>query len=258
MIVILLLCRVNDLIMTLPLLITAKLFAVAWHVQPKMNDKLYLKDPEQSDVGKKIFKNSIKLIKDIGFEAFTFKKLAAEMKSTEATIYRYFENKHRLLNYLVAWYWHWLDYQVVFQTNNIISPEKKLQKIINILTWQIDGELADDKEIDWEDMHQIIIRESSKVYLTNHVIEDNTDDFFQPYKNLCERISDIMKEYNPNYAYTRSLSSTLIESAHFQDYFLKNLPALTDFEKNGKLTDIRDYLTSLVFSALNYNRAQSN
>lgn len=258
MIVILLLCKVNDLSMTLPLLITAKFFAIVWHMQPKINNKLFLKDPEQSEIGRNIFKKSIKLISDIGFESFTFKKLADEIKSTEATIYRYFENKHRLLNYVVSWYWHWLDYQVVFQTNNLTSAEEKLKKVINILTWQIDEELADDHEIDLEDMHQIIIRDSSKVYLTKHVTEDNTGQFFKPYKSLCERISNIMKEYNPDYPYTKSLSSTMVESAHLQDFFMENLPALTDFEDNGKLTDIRDYLTSLVFSALNQHKNQLN
>src|SRR4028118_1653263 len=97
-----------------------------WQLHPKMNEKLYLRDPEQSDTGRKILKHSVGLIRDLGFEAFTFKKLAEVTKTTEATIYRYFENKHRLLAYIVAWYWHWLDFQVMFNTHNVGSAEQKI------------------------------------------------------------------------------------------------------------------------------------
>ena len=45
-------------------------------VQIKMNASLYLRDPEQSELGKNIIKFSIELIHKHGFEAFTFKKLA--------------------------------------------------------------------------------------------------------------------------------------------------------------------------------------
>ena len=63
----------------------------------KMNEKLFLRNPEESELGRKIIEFSIILIHKIGFEAFTFKKLAKEINTTEAGVYRYFENKHRLL-----------------------------------------------------------------------------------------------------------------------------------------------------------------
>ncbi|MDO9161670.1 MAG: TetR/AcrR family transcriptional regulator, partial [Methylococcaceae bacterium] len=58
-------------------------------LQIKMNEKLFLRDPEQSELGKKIIQESIQLIYKNGFEAFTFKKLAIDIGSTEAGIYRY-------------------------------------------------------------------------------------------------------------------------------------------------------------------------
>ena len=85
----------------------------------KMNEKLFLRNPEQSELGRKIILHSIQLIHKNGFEDFTFKKLAKAMGSTEAGIYRYFENKHKLLIYLTAWYWGWLEYQLNFHTHNI-------------------------------------------------------------------------------------------------------------------------------------------
>ena len=86
-------------------------------VKIQINDKLYLKDPESSDLGKRIIEQSILMIHDMGFERFTFKKLGSEIGSNESSIYRYFENKHKLLLYLTSWYWGWLEYQLVFATN---------------------------------------------------------------------------------------------------------------------------------------------
>ena len=58
-----------------------------------VHEKLYVKDPESSDLGKRIVENSIILIEQLGFEEFTFKKLGVHIGSNESSIYRYFENK---------------------------------------------------------------------------------------------------------------------------------------------------------------------
>ena len=100
----------------------------------KMNDKLFLRNPEESALGKKIVKHGLALINKLGFEDFTFKKLAIEINTTEATIYRYFENKHKLLVYLITWYWSFLEYKVVFSINNMTNSEIKLKTIIKIIT----------------------------------------------------------------------------------------------------------------------------
>ena len=104
-------------------------------VKIAINDKIFLKDPESSDLGKKIIEHSILMIHEIGFEKFTFKKLGEVIKSNESSIYRYFENKHKLLLYLASWYWGWLEYQLVFSTNSIGDPSKKLEKAIEIVTY---------------------------------------------------------------------------------------------------------------------------
>lgn len=97
-------------------------------VQIKMNASLYLRDPEQSELGKNIIKFSIELIHKQGFEAFTFKKLAEAIGTTEAGVYRYFENKHKLLVYIISWYWGWLEFQIGYQTKNVTNPVSKLKK----------------------------------------------------------------------------------------------------------------------------------
>lgn len=40
----------------------------------KVNEKLYLRNPAESELGRKIVHHSVELIHTIGFESFTFKK----------------------------------------------------------------------------------------------------------------------------------------------------------------------------------------
>ena len=215
----------------------------------KMNEGLYLRNPEDTELGRKILKHSVELIYKLGFEAFTFKKLAEYIGTTEAGVYRYFENKHKLLIYITAWYFGWLGFQISFQTNNIEVPEVKLRKIINLLTSPVE----DDKQTSYIDeglLYPVIVAEGSKAYLTKQVGENNKLQFFQPYKDLCTLIGNIILEYNPNYKFPKSLASTIVEIAHFQNFFMHNLSSLTDFSKKDKETEIVEFLNDLVFSSI--------
>lgn len=222
-------------------------------LQIKMNEKLFLKDPAQSELGKKIILHSIQLIYENGFEAFTFRKLAEDIGTTEASVYRYFENKHRLLIYITTWYWSWLEYRVVIHTNNIDDPVAKLKMIIKLLATIVEDDIK-TSYVNESILHQIIITEGSKTYLTRKVSEDNKNHLFKPYKDLCAKISEIILECNPNYKYPKSLSSTIIEMAHFQNFFMHNLPSLTDFGKNKDESEIVLFLEDLAFSSLNSAR----
>lgn len=215
----------------------------------KMNEKLFVKDPEQSELGKKIIRHSIELIYQSGFEAFTFRKLAEYIGTTEAGIYRYFENKHRLLIYIVAWYWSWLEYQVVYRTNNILDPAVKLKMVIKLLASSVEDDLG-TSHVDESLLHQIIITEGSKTYLTRRVSEDNKDRLFKPYKDLCAVIGGMILACNPRYKYPNSLASTIIEMAHFQHFFMNNLPSLTDFGQDKDESKIVAFLENLVFACI--------
>jgi len=218
-------------------------------LQIKMNEKLFLRNPEQTELGKRIIQHGIKLIHEIGFESFTFKKLAECIGTTEAGVYRYFENKHRLLIYITAWYWSWFQYRVKIETKNINDPEIKLKKVITLLAKTVED---DNKTLHVNEsmLHQIIIAEASKTYLTKNVTEDNKELFFKPYKDLCAIIADIILSYNPKYKYPRSLASTIIEMAQFQIFFMYNLPSLTDFSKTKNESKVVSFLEDLVFSAI--------
>jgi hypothetical protein len=215
----------------------------------KVNEHIYLRDPESSELGKQIVKNAIDLIYELGFEHFTFKKLATKMSTTEASIYRYFENKHRLLLYILNWYWSYMEFLVDFTIQNIQDPKEKLIKIITLFTQSLPESLG---QLDYNKsyLNQIVLSESSKVYLIKEVKEINSFQVFKPYKDLCNKVSEVMLSLNPTYAYSRSLSSTLIETAHSQQYFSKNLPRLTDVSNEKEDEFVFNFLSQLVFSAL--------
>ena len=226
-----------------------------YSVTMRMNEHLFLRDPEGSELGQRIVQQGILLFDEIGVEEATFKKMAERMGTKEASIYRYFENKHRLLVYLVAWYWQWLEYQLIFQTNNLTDPREKLERLLQLILLK-DLDMAASSTIDIRALHRIVIRESSKAYLTRHVTEDNRQQLFKPYKDLCGRIAGIILEYRPDYRYARSRASSLIETAHYQAFFMQYLPSLTDFGASasgqpGDTGKLLEFMRHLLFSSLN-------
>jgi len=218
-------------------------------VQIRINNKLFLKDPESSELGKKIIELSIQMINEIGSESFTFKKLGQNIGSNESSIYRYFENKHKLLLYLTSWYWSWLEYQLVFATNSIKNPKEKLLKAILIITREIKEDSA-FSHINEVLLNKIVINEYSKSYLTKEVDEENKEGYFVVYKRLVSRLRDMIKEVNPGYVYPSSLASTILESGLHQHFLKDHFSSLTDCNENVTPTQ---YLTHLVFNTLNKN-----
>lgn len=218
-------------------------------IKIKMNEKLFLRNPEDTELGRKIIQHSIVLIHKIGFEAFTFKKLAEEIATTEAGIYRYFENKHRLLIYIVDWYWSWQEYRLIFQTNNIKNPEIKIKKAIQLLSAHVEDDVTTEY-INEKILNEIVMAEGAKSFLTKHVTEDNKAKLFKPYKDLCAKIASFIKEYNPKYKYPHSLASTIIEMAHSQKFYMQNLPSLTDFGITKDEKKLVLFLEDLIFSSI--------
>jgi hypothetical protein len=215
----------------------------------QVNSKIYLRDPESSELGKQIVKHAIDLIYQLGFEHFTFKKLALEINTTEASVYRYFENKHRLLLYILNWYWRYIEFLVMLKLQNITDTKAKLNTIIELLTHELpesSGRLDYNKQF----LNQIVIAESSKVYLVKEIKEINKDEVFKPYKDLCVKIAQVISSYNPKYKYPRSLSSTLIETSHYQQFFSTYLPRLTDVKPKDQKEFTANFLNNLIFKVL--------
>lgn len=200
------------------------------NINIKVNPNVYNKDPDSSELGKKIISGSIHLIEEIGFEQFTFKKLTASIGSTEASIYRYFVSKHHLLVYLTLWYWSWMEYRLVFRLMNIKSAEERLLLAIKIVTEKIEED-SNFSHINEIKLSRIVIAESSKIYFKKSVDDENSAGFFLAYKTLVQRVSDIILEIQPTYKYPHMLVSTIIEGAHHQRFFAEHLARLTDVVK---------------------------
>ncbi|KIM09701.1 MAG: TetR family transcriptional regulator [Sulfurovum sp. FS06-10] len=201
-----------------------------------INKKLYVKDPETSALGRNILKNSILLIDEIGFEAFTFKKLGEKIQSNESSIYRYFENKHKLLVYLTSWYWSWMEYRMAFATTNVTNPVEKLEKAIKLVTENV----TDDNTtpyINEEILSHIIIEEFTKTLMTKEVDHENTEGFFIVYKRVINRLVDIIIEVNPKYLYAKSLASNIVEGALHQHFLKNHLKTITTLSEKECATD---------------------
>ena len=216
----------------------------------ELNDKLYLRDPQDTDLGRRIVAEGIRLIDEIGFEQFTFKKLALRIESSEVSLYRYFENKHKLLVYLVSWHWASLRYQIRFHTHNVPDAAQRLRLILGILTraHQDDPTTA---QLDEAALYRIVVNEASKAYLTKDVDDDNQAGFFREYKRLTADVAEVVQAINPAYAYPHALVSTLLESARKQLFFAQHLPALTEVLPGATAGDtIQAFLTQLAFATL--------
>lgn len=219
-------------------------------LQIQLNESLYLRDPQSSDLGQKIIQDGIYLIDEIGFEAFTFKKLSIKMNSTEASIYRYFENKHRLLIYLIAWYWSYIEFKISYETHNISDSEEKLKIALKFITSKLEDDML-FSEISESALQRIVINESDKTYLTKNVDKINKEGLFKGYKSLCTLIASFMEETAPDFKYSRSLTSTCLEAAHQQIFFAEHLPSLSDINKKEDIYQKNyEFLSTIVFSSL--------
>jgi AcrR family transcriptional regulator len=217
----------------------------------KLSENLFVRDPQETKLGRDIVEKSIKLIDRLGFEEFTFRKLAHDIGSTEASVYRYFDNKHMLLIYLIDWYWTWLEYSIDFNVNNISDPSARLRACLRILSEQ----RSLNKRVTYLDevaLQRIVHAEFEKTYLTKQVDADNEDGLFLPYKSLCHKITTMVRAVNPRYAFPRALVSTLMLAANHQLYYAEHLPSLTDIkhdpQKQHKKLNL--FLETLVFKTI--------
>lgn len=210
-------------------------------------DGLYLKDPESSVLGKRILGGSIDLIDEIGFDSFTFKKLGNCIDSPEASVYRYFENKHQLLLYLTYWYWSWIEYQLDISTAHLNSAEEKMRVAIRLLTTEVPAP-ASFNHMNEAKLNRIVINESSKTYLSKQVDADNKEGAFRGYKRLVQKVSDLVMALSPGYKYPHMLISTVIEGAHHQRFFAEHLPSLTDHVQ-GEDT-VHQFYSNMIFKSI--------
>ena len=216
------------------------------NIKISVPDKIYIKDPESSDLGKRIVEQSILLIDEIGFDAFTFKKLGIRIGSNESSIYRYFENKHKLLLYLSSWYWAWIEYLMVFETHNLNNNQERLKKAIEIVSMVV-KEDSNYTHINEVILNRIIINENSKSFLTKEVDQENKEGYFIVYKRLIHRLRDMILDINNKYRFATSLASTIIEGSLHQHFLKDHFVSITDCKSKVSPTD---FFINLTFNSI--------
>ncbi|TQI70489.1 TetR family transcriptional regulator [Gramella sp. Hel_I_59] len=216
------------------------------NINISVNSELFLKDPESSELGKKIVGQGILLIDDIGFEKFTFKKLGVQIKSNESSIYRYFENKHKFLVYITNWFWGWKEFQLTMSTYGISDSNEKLLKAIEVITHPVVQDFR-FQHINEVALNHIIINESSKSYLTKEVETDNKEGYFSIYKRLVTRIAEMISEVSSDYEYSLSLSSMVLDGALHQHFLKDHIQSITDCSEKKSVSN---YFKDLVINTL--------
>ncbi len=226
---------------------------MAVEISISSNEGMYLRNPQDSVLGRNIIKHSILLIEEVGFEAFNFKILAEHMGSTQASVYRYFENKHSVLIFLASWYWEWVAYLVRINTMNIDDPRKKLEIIINcFVSASVDNPKTE--YVDENKLHSVIISEGTKAYRTKEVDVENRKGFFKKYKDLITTVAGVITEINPNFKYPYSLASSLFEMSNNHIYFAQHLPKLTDIKvEQNKYSEVEEMLKYFSAKLLGYH-----
>lgn len=217
----------------------------------KLSENLYVRDPQETELGRNIIQHSVKLIDTLGFEDFTFRKLATVINSTEASVYRYFDNKHKLLIYLIDWYWTWLEHQIDFHTNNIKDPVERLKICLKTLA----EEKSFDPGVAYMDeaaLQRIVSAEFEKTFLTKQVDADNREGLFLPYKSLCGKVASIVLSVNPRFEFPHALVSTVMLTLKHQLYYAEHLPSLTDIKYDPKkhYKKLNQFLEIVVFKTI--------
>lgn len=197
-----------------------------------------------SPMGTRILAEGLVLMNKIGLEAFTFKKLAERMGSTEVTVYHYFANKQRLLQYYFQVYWLWLATHCQQEGRGLKDPLERLQGDIRAIAglWPVDARAA---QFDPSDLRELVINEGSKSFMHKNVDSDNKLQLFKPYKDLCGHIAIELKACSPRMKNARSFATTLVEMAHSLEFAMHHLPALTELSEKKDRRQLAAFLFDL-------------
>lgn len=216
------------------------------NMKMEVHEHLYLKEPFSSELGTSIVQEGASLVRDLGMEHFTFKKLALHIGVTEAAVYRYFENKHMLLLYLTAWYWAWMEVNYVYSTANLDSSKERLSIAMKLM---VNGPIfTKNIHINPLDLRKIVVNESLKGYLTKSVDIEHENGIFAQVYNFGERISNLIFEVNPAYPYPKTLAYTIMESSLLHAFNADHLPGMTEqsLDSENRLVFFEDLIVKAI------------
>lgn len=222
------------------------------HMDVQVRERVFTKDPSGTELGHRIVEASIRLIDELGFEAFTMAKLAKALGTAEASVYRYFANKHQLLVYLVDWYWAWREIKLAFDTANIADKRERLERGIRSVSGPI-TERGQHAYVDLRALYRIATNESAKAFFTKGVEPGDKDGHFGSFVRLSHRLRDLILEARPGHAHAHDLAALVLEGTGSLRFFHEQLPALFGKPVKGK-DAVTDLLVHLVFASIDTKR----
>jgi AcrR family transcriptional regulator len=202
---------------------------------------LFLRDPESTDLGREVLAGGLELMNRLGLEAFTFRKLAHEIGCTEVSIYKYFPNKQRLLQYHFQLYWLWLRQVCGREVERSRDPQDALRRSIEVICgiWPKD---LPPLQVDPHGLRRLVIDEGMKSYLHKNVDADNARRLFAPYKALSAFLAERLVACRRGVPMPRSFATTVIEMAHSLPFAMEHLPSLTELSSRKDLKQLARYL----------------
>ncbi len=209
-------------------------------------EAIALRNPQATQLGQRIIEGSIFLIDELGFEQFTFKKLAQSVGTTEASVYRYFASKQKLLLYLINWYWGRLECRLLLESQGG-SVKERLDKALDLvlILKATSMSFASEKRL-----QRIVIHEAPKVFLTKAVDADHQTGYHAIYTEIVRYVSDLVRAYQPACKYPEMLVSTLLEGSLQQRFFSEHLPEVTNASEQEDAVAV--FYKQLFFSFLHH------
>jgi AcrR family transcriptional regulator len=209
--------------------------------QPFLSEPAYLKDPDSSDTGRDIVVYGAEMIACGGVESFTFRKLALRAGITEATVYRYFSNKHQLLLYLLNRYWNALEYKAMQETVHINDPLERLHRLAVLLTGPV---IQPEQGAFALHLFSIAMSESVKVHLGTETGTDWQKGMLNGYARITGLVAETLRTAHPDYPYPRAWAATFVDSAMQQQFLMRHLPELTEVQSSP--VSLTGFLLSLI------------
>lgn len=211
------------------------------HIHLRPDPSLSLKDPEATELGRSMLSEGLALMNELGLESFTFKKLAAHIGCTEVSLYKYFPNKHRLLQYYFQLYWLWLRQLCGRHAEKARTPREALDRVVGSICGVWPKELP-PVQLDPQALRLLVINEGMKSYLHKNVDDDNARRLFTPYKELSAFVAELLVAFRKDVPMPRSFATTVIEMAHSLPFAMEHLPSLTELSNRKDLKPLAQHL----------------
>jgi AcrR family transcriptional regulator len=216
-------------------------------LQLRPDPALCLRDPEGTELGRAAVAGGLELLNELGLEAFTFRKLAERIGSTEVSLYKYFPNKHRLLQYHFQLYWLWLRQVCGREVEEARDPKDALRRCVEAICGVWPRELP-PLQVDPHALRLLVIEEGTKSYLHKNVDADNAKRLFAPYKEFSAFLAARLVAVRRGVPMPRSFATTVIEMAHSLPFAMEHLPSLTELSSRKDLKQLARQLLHRTFT----------